>query len=88
MPLKNKGREVFNVLIMVFSVYEKDEHGNFECEYFGKHREKALSYLREKNIILSNQLKDWIKENGVNYFKWTNGNNARELYLQMDNVEV
>ena len=67
-----------------YLVYYKDNYGNIECEYFGPgRREEAIKYYKQRCLIISQELKDWEKEEGIYICTWRNENEIRELYFKV-----
>ena len=58
-----------------------------ETEFFGTNREKALEYLKIQHSVLKQNLKNWVAEQGVNFFSWQNDDEKVTLQLQMTEVE-
>ena len=72
----------------VFKVFEKDNKGQFVCEYFGEDREGALQYLKMRNLMLTQQLKGWQKETGINRSIWRKDDQMIDLYFDMQQVDI
>ncbi len=67
-----------------YVVYYKDNLGNIECEYFGEGmREEAIKYYNQRKSMISQELKDWEKEEGLYSCVWTKNTEIRELYLKV-----
>ena len=71
---------------IIFSVVEKNESGNFLCEYFGDSREDAVKRFNNKCEIMGQDLAGWQKEIRDNSCIWQNGNEMRMLEIVEKNI--
>lgn len=71
----------------LYSVSLKDQYGNEEAQFFDKDRESAINYFKTKSALLSQSLKDWNKEVGINYCVWRKGEEFRELSVVMTEAD-
>ena len=54
----------------LFTVMEKNNGEITTCEYFGENREKAIEFLKIRTAIISQNLKNWTKTQGINNCLW------------------
>ena len=76
------------MVVDVFNVYESDEIGNYTCEHFGEDRESALNYLKMRNLMLTQQLKGWNKEVGINHSTWRKGKQCVDLFFDIQAIDT
>lgn len=70
-----------------YLVYYEDNFGNCECEYFGpERREEAIRFYKQKKLLISQELKGWVKEEGVYICTWKKDVMIRKLYFKVKNV--
>ena len=70
----------------IYSVYEIDNNDNMLCEFFSTRRDNAIEYLKTRQAIIEQELKNWRKEIGVNTCTWYNGDDFKKLTLDIMEV--
>ncbi len=65
----------------LFTVMEKNNGEITTCEYFGENREKAIEFLKIRIAIVSQDLKNWTKIQGINTCLWKKDNQSIKIYL-------
>lgn len=65
----------------LFTVMEKNNGEITTCEYFGENREKAIEFLKIRTAIISQNLKNWTKTQGINNCLWEKDSQSIKIYL-------
>ena len=71
----------------IYSVSEIDNNDNILCEFFSTRRDSAIKYLKIRQAILGQELKNWHQEKGVNTCTWYNGDEFKKIKLDIMEID-
>lgn len=80
-PLVVKKGAIIKTSNILFTVMEENNGKITTCEYFGENREKAIEFLKIRTAIISQNLKNWTKTQGINNCLWEKDNQSIKIYL-------
>ena len=72
---------------LTYTVIEKDTKNTIAEKSFESNKDEALAYYKSRCDALSQELKDWKMEPGINSCIWSKNDSYRLIYVQVNGIE-